>query len=321
MWAIHSETVIVVYVSLDLFDDLHHDLFADDGAFDSHRLLEGHDNTSLQLGRALWDLSRKAVASDEVRKIIQENAPGDVMEALGASSGGTQFRQELEGVLDAYGQRGSLWGICHTSWLEDPSPVIVNVKDYLDRDEEPTGQLDERAAEREEAVATVRQRLEGYPAAVRDEFEGLLKAAAAAVVLTEDHGFWIDFRACYDIRMVVVELGRRLETSGAIETALDIFFLSKAEISAAAASAPDHADAVRQRKSELEHFNSLNPPLFMGTDYGPPPRAWLPPPSASSSECHRHPATRPTSSTATPAPLEKSRARPGSSAPSTTLTD
>jgi phosphohistidine swiveling domain-containing protein len=166
-----------------------------------------------------------------------------------------------------------MWGICHTSWLEDPGPVIVNLKDYLDQAEDPTGQLDERAAEREEAIATVRQRLEGYPAAVRDEFEGLLKAASAAVVLTEDHGFWIDFRACYDIRMVVMELGRRLATSSAIETASDIFFLSKAEISAAAAaeSAPDHAAAVRQRKSELEHFNSLNPPMFMGTDYGPPP--------------------------------------------------
>ncbi len=273
LWAIHFETVIAVYVSLALFDDLHHDLFADDGAFDSHKLLEGHDNTSLQLGRALWDLSRKALASDEVRKIIQENAAGDVLEALGASTGGAQFRQELEGFLDAYGQRGTLWGICHTSWLEDPSPVIVNLKDYMEHNEDPAGQLDERAAEREEAVAAVRQRLEGYPAAARDEFEGLLEASAAAIVLTEDHGFWIDFRACYDIRMVVMELGRRLETSGAIETGEDIFFLSKAEISAAAAaaSAPDHADAVRQRKNELEHFNSLNPPLFMGTDYGPPP--------------------------------------------------
>jgi len=62
LWAIHFETVIGVYISLALFDDLHHDLFAEDGAFDSHRLLEGHDNTSLQLGRALWELSRKAAA-------------------------------------------------------------------------------------------------------------------------------------------------------------------------------------------------------------------------------------------------------------------
>ena len=111
-----------MYVSLALFDDLHHDLFADDGAFDSHKLLEGHDNTSLQLGRALWDLSRKALASDEVRKIIQENAAGDVLEALGASTGGAQFRQELEGFLDDYGQRGTLWGICHTSGSRIPAP-------------------------------------------------------------------------------------------------------------------------------------------------------------------------------------------------------
>ena len=273
LFAIHFEIVIPVYVSLALFDDLHHDLFAEDGTFDSHRLLEGHDNTSLQLGRALWNLSRSARASDEVRQIIQERAPGEVVDALAASGDGAQFQRELEGFLSDYGHRGSLWGICHTSWIEDPSPVITNLKDYMDKVGDPTGQLDERAAQRQTAVTAIRQRLEGYPAAVRDEFEGLLKAATAAVVLTEDHGFWIDFRACYDIRQVVVEMGRRLQAAGAIAAPEDVFFLNKAEISAAAAasSPADHTDEVRQRKAELEHFGSLNPPLFMGTDYGPPP--------------------------------------------------
>ena len=145
LFAIHFEIVIPVYVSLALFDDLHHDLFAEDGTFDSHRLLEGHDNTSLQLGRALWNLSRSARASDEVRQIIQERAPGEVVDALAASGDGAQFQRELEGFLSDYGHRGSLWGICHTSWIEDPSPVITNLKDYMDKVGDPTGQLDEES--------------------------------------------------------------------------------------------------------------------------------------------------------------------------------
>jgi hypothetical protein len=28
---------------------------------------------------------------------------------------------------------------------------------------------------------------------------------------------------------------------------------------------------VEERKKEMEHFASLKPPEFMGTDYGPPP--------------------------------------------------
>ena len=101
----------------------------------------------------------------------------------------------------------------------------------------------------------------------------MLKAASAAVVLTEDHGFWIDFNSAYRIRCAIVELGHRLAADGVIETGDDIFHLQMEEISAAgkASPAPDHSALVAERKKELAHFGSLNPPLRMGTDYGPPP--------------------------------------------------
>ena len=273
MVEIHFEIVISVYVALSLFDELHHDLFADDGTFDSHKLLEGFDNKSLEIGRALWDLSRVAAADEDVRKTIDEHAAGEVAAALEGSDGGRQFLNEMDRFLDQYGKRGSMWGICHTSWIEDPSPVIINLKDYLARDEDPAGELQVRAGEREEAVSAVRERLSGYPANVRDQFEGLLKAASAAVVLTEDHGFWIDFNACYRVRVAIVELGHRLAADGIIETGDDIFFLRMEEITAAAKASPtpDHSRLVAERKKELAHFAAINPPHFMGTDYGPPP--------------------------------------------------
>jgi pyruvate,water dikinase len=108
---------------------------------------------------------------------------------------------------------------------------------------------------------------------VRDEFEHLLNAASTAVVLTEDHGYWIDFQSTYRVRRVVMEMGKRLAEAGTLATAADVFILRTDEIAAAVGASPsaDHTGLVEERKKEMEHFGSLKPPPFMGTDYGPPP--------------------------------------------------
>jgi pyruvate,water dikinase len=88
LFDIHFRIVIPVYVALGLFDDLHHDLFSDDGVFESQKLLQGFDNKTLEVNRGLWDLSRKARASDAVRAIFEERAASDVVEALAATDDG-----------------------------------------------------------------------------------------------------------------------------------------------------------------------------------------------------------------------------------------
>jgi phosphohistidine swiveling domain-containing protein len=123
----------------------------------------------------------------------------------------------------------------------------------------------------------VREKLQGYPSAVRDEFEALLKAASCALVLAEDHGYWLDFQAIYRVRQVVVDLGKRLAEAGVIDVTNDVFFLQKAEIEAAAGAvdASDQKALVMERKKGLAHFSSIKPPHFIGTDYGPPPPGLL----------------------------------------------
>ncbi len=269
---IHFQIVFPVYIALSLLDDLYNDLFSD-GVFESQKLVQGFDNKTLEVGRVLWDLSRKARASDGVRKIFEEYAPGDVMNALVESDDGQALAKEVDAFLNLHGKRMSDWGIRHGSWIEDPSPVMVTLKGYIEQEGNPHDELKERAAERDDAVAAARERLQGYPSNVRDEFEHLLKAASAAVVLTEDHGYWIDFQSTYRVRRVAMEMGKRLAEAGTLATAGDVFVLGTDEIAAAAGASPtpDHTGLVEARKKEMEHFGSLKPPPFMGTDYGPPP--------------------------------------------------
>ena len=213
--------VLPVYIALSLLDDLYQDLFSL-GDLESHKLVQGFDNKTLEVDRALWDLSRKAKASDEVRKTFEEHAPGDVMNALAESDDGQAFA--IDTFLNLHGKRMSDWWISCRSWIEDPSPAMVTLKGYIEQEGDPRQELKERAAERDDAVAAARERLQGPPSDVRCEFEHLLNAASTAVVLTEDHGYWIDFQSTYRVRRVIVEMSKRLAEAGTLATAGDVFF-------------------------------------------------------------------------------------------------
>jgi len=275
LWDIHFRIVLTVYLAIGLFDEFYQDLLGQGNAFDAYRLLEGFDSKTLEVNQALWDLSREALAAPAVHQVFEEHASNEVVTALAGVEGGNSFLQSLQAFLDSHGQRGSDWSVSLPSWLEDPTPVIATLKDYL---RQPTG--DPRAeqaalaADRDEAVAAAREQLKGYPQQVRQQFDSLLEAAQAANVLTEDHGYWIDFNGTYRVRRVLVEVGRRLVTAGALEHADDIFQLTLHETQRAVAALPDGDDLrplVAARHAELEHWSAVTPPAALGTDYGPPP--------------------------------------------------
>ncbi len=142
---------------------------------------QGFDNKTLEVDRGIWDLSRLARQSEEVRAIIEGRA-NNIMAAFASAKGGPQFLDVLNDFLNGHGKRGAMCGICHTSWLEDPCPVLQTVRDYLWQEGDPTEELQQRAAERVAAITDVRERLQGYPSNVRDEFEALLKRRSSVRV-------------------------------------------------------------------------------------------------------------------------------------------
>lgn len=137
--------------------------------------------------------------------------------------------------------------------------------------EDPRLQQASLAAQREEAVAAARAKLQGYPRQVVEQFEFLLKAGQLGVVLSEDHGFWIDFNAMARVRRVIVEVGRRLAQAGSIAAPEDVFHLSLDELRAELGAGSDRRALVAERQAQLARFRTITPPPMLGMDYGPPP--------------------------------------------------
>ncbi|MGE3268086.1 MAG: PEP-utilizing enzyme [Chloroflexota bacterium] len=276
IWEIHFLIAFPMLLSISMFDDFYRDLFGDEDAFQAYRLLQGFDNKTLESNRELWGLSRKAVAAPEVRAAFETLPIQEVIPALEQSAAGQEFLGHLHTFLSEYGRRGDSWGLRRPGWIEDPSSVLRNLKDYVQQPDRDLGS--ERAAlieERERVLAETRQRLQGYPRQVVGQFEGLLKAAQVANVLSEEHGFWIDFSTTYEVRLVILELGRRFAATGVIDHADDIFVLSLDEIRATASELPglDRRALVAERKAELEAAAKVTAPPVLGTPpAGPPPQ-------------------------------------------------
>lgn len=275
LWEIHFKVAFPMLMAISTFEEFYRDLFEAEDGFDAYRLLQGLDNKTLETGRMLWRLSRKALEMPKVRKVLEESAADEVVPALEGSAEGREFLAELDAYLDEYGHRGDKWGVSYPTWAENPTPVIKMLKDYITQSGGgPDEELAALSAERERLLAETRERLSGYPQAVRDQFESLLKAAEDALVLSEDHGFWIDFNSTARVRKVFIEFGRRFAEAGVIEEPGDLFHLTLDEIRETAEQFPnlDRRDLVARRKAEMERFGRMQPPPSLGTPPpGPPP--------------------------------------------------
>jgi hypothetical protein len=101
---------------------------------------------------------------------------------------------------------------------------------------------------------------------VVDEFEFLFQATQVATVLSEDHGYWIDYSATYRARRVLLEFGRRFAAAGALAAAQDVVHLTLDETRQTATALPglDRQALVAERKAEIERFRAIQPPAALG---------------------------------------------------------
>ena len=273
LWEIHFELLVPTLLAGSLFQETYADLFGAEQAFDAFTLLQGFGNKTTEINVALWRLAQ--AAGDDVRSVVLDTDPDTVANVLRGSDAGRRFLQAFDGYLQAYGRRSETWELQYPSWLEDPTPVWRMLREHLSQpDADPEAELARLAGRRDAALAEARARLADYPKPVVEHFEAMLRAAQNAAILSEDHGFYIDFEGAYHVRRVLLELGQRLTAAGALEQAGDVMMLTLDEALASLTESPvlDRRALVDERRRELASFGAIEEPEMVGTRQpGPPP--------------------------------------------------
>jgi phosphohistidine swiveling domain-containing protein len=273
LWDLHFMDILPAYLAISEFDELYRELFTDSDMLDSFKALQGLPSTTGEVAERLWALSRRALPHPDVRAALDHATSAEVVAALRESEAGRDFLAELDRFLDEYGKRTDSWVPSSTSWLEDPSIVLKNIRELAGRSEEeaPAIATERMREERERHLREVRARLDGYPEAVREQFESLLAAASAATVAHDGHNFWIDLSLAYRLRRVVCELGRRLAGVGVLDSPGDVFMLTRAELVETAERCPelDRRALAAERRAELRRFEGIKPPRALGSPRSP----------------------------------------------------
>ncbi len=278
LYDLHMQIALPAYMAISKFDDLYRDLFGSEEALGAYRLLQALPNETVITDQALWALSRQALDIPPVREAIEQHSVAEIPTALTASTEGQAFWAEFQAFLEDRGQRSSGWDMIGESWIENPASPLQNLKDYLAQPErDMDAEIAAMADARDRAIESAQEQLKGYPQQVKEAFTRLLEAAQKGTVLTEDHGFWIDYSAMYRVRQVIMELGRRFAETGVIDMPDDIFHLSMEEVQTASndLAGVDVKGLIVARKDEIRHFEHITPPPILGTDHGPPPDNFL----------------------------------------------
>ena len=269
---LHTMAVMPWSQATDLLIDTYLELTGKDEVA-GVRLVQGYGSKSVEAGQALWRLSRLAASIPSVRESLLEvdtQTAMDCLRELERSVGARPFLDALSEFLDEYGWRSDLFELAESTWAEDPTIPLCQLRAYLEmEDYEPIEELRRLGDEREVAI---RETLGSLDSQGRSRLEAVLKVASDLAPVQEDHNFYIDQRLALMPRRLILAVGRRLTSSGVLNEPDDIFYLHAAEVHAALQGGDNsYVALVHRRKQEMAHWAQITPPPSIGAQ--PPPQA------------------------------------------------
>jgi len=270
MWEIHMYMMYGVYTAYILFENICRDVAKiDDTSPLFHKLVSGFDNKVFQVDRKLWEFSKRA-RQDGLGDIFLKNEANQIKRKLEATDKGKAFMKDFTALMNEDGWRMQRMSeINLPTWVEDPTPALVNVKQFLQKggdfnlDEERKKIAQERQGAEKEVLGKVPQEQRGW-------FQQLMKLAQKSGVFSEEHDHYLDLYTHAMMRRSVLGLGRRFVKAGALNEAEDSFFLMPDEIRRAGIN-PDQFNLryiVDRRKSEWQEWQKTpNPPAFLAPGF------------------------------------------------------
>ena len=262
-WELHFRLFFPMMLSISSFYELYQELFKKP-SFEAYELLVGMDNKLVDGSIKLWELSEEAKQSETIKAIVLGNSASEVIAQLEGTEVGLRFIQKLNQYLDEYGKKGDKLHMDTPFWIEDSTPMILNLQQYMQQDKDMLADLAQTKKNQQAKLAEAREFLKFYPTPVKQAFERLLTAAQKGYQLKNEHGYWIDSQVSYQSKCVLLEAGRRFKEAGLIDTQKDIFYLTAEELKNTLSNFSPLQSLVTEQKAIRERFAQITPPKMIG---------------------------------------------------------
>ncbi|HEY7270704.1 MAG TPA: hypothetical protein VH951_12845, partial [Dehalococcoidia bacterium] len=219
-----------------------------DGAQIAATLLQGFDNGTAAAGAGLSLMAEEAAKRPAVAAALRQGK----YDGLEGVEGGPEFLKVFNKYLDDFGWRAETWGRPELpTWHEDPRTPLMLIGRYLEDPERSPAVAIKRAIEhREQAVREVESKLSADKVG---QFRQMLGVVQAHVPVSEGRAMW-QLIGIGSLRVPFMALGRKLVQAGALATADDVFYLSTAEIEAAAGDPAGTKQKAAARKADYARW-------------------------------------------------------------------
>lgn len=261
-YRLHSMTTAGAYGALDQLADLYESLIPEAHPGEAFGLVQGLPSELQKVQADIYHLAKAAGAIPAVADLIRGGASLEVIEK---ADGGGEFSAALDSFLELHGHLGHAFDdLTLSSWREEPSLVLDEVrKRLLDLPEDPEVRRLRLREDAERSLAVAREKLADRP----EEFEKLEEAvrlAEAVGPLTEEHNYWLDRKLQTAARRFFTRVGVRLVSEGLIDQPEDVYMLHIEEVAETAEQRIDRRAVVAERKADLERWEKVSPPRYLG---------------------------------------------------------
>jgi pyruvate,water dikinase len=215
---------------------------------------------------ALWRMKNEVRDDAALRAAFGPEDVDRIGEALRASERGRRFIAERIGPY----QREFGW---HAVWShefvfptvrEQMGPVLELIRDYLQSDYDFPTAIE---AMRRDIEAASQEILEGLTGEALEEMRAANEVNLRMAPLTPDHHFYIDQGANAHVRLVLIEVGRKLVDAGRLDEPDDVMFLRYNELRSliGSADAIPARELVATRRADRKAAARLHPRDWVGT--------------------------------------------------------
>lgn len=270
-WNIHHRVVVPVIEQSNRLDGICNEILGTEDESVAAVLLHGTETLTVQSIKNLEALADTARSSDQVCEILKrESAAAEIIGALEEFDAGKEWLEKMKSYLHDFGYRCSGFDISFPTWVEDQTFLLQIVRNLLQSTDSDasaaTTREDRLDGERDALLAKVREAGRNTPELLA-KFELNYELGQNIWPLKEDHSHYIDQASVAIVRIVIAEVGRRLQATGAIKQADDVWYIDLDEVNAALnGDVPSNlASLVADRRAERSRFSKITPPKNLGT--------------------------------------------------------
>ncbi len=226
---------------------------------------------------ALWKLKEKVQQHESLKAIFNAGETAAVIiPVLEKDAAGKQFLEEIQAYVKEFGVKHSMYAheYINKLWVEDFTPAVETIKGYLILDYDFPTQHKNTVEDQQKAIAELRSLVsETASKEQREKFNRTLELAVKMMPLTPDHHFYMDQGTFARVRLVLMDIGRRMVKEGLLRTPDDIMFLEYDQLRAYVAN-PKNGDnpegydgvaVIKEARRQFEEAHKIHPKEWVGT--------------------------------------------------------